>query len=114
MFAPLKTLSIAAFAAASLIASSAGAETFVSNGRTFKVRFNDLDLSQRADQKELQSRIDRAASRVCSSSNLAEASRCRAAALTHVKAPVAAAIARAESRERYAEAGKDARPALVN
>ncbi|MGC4250190.1 MAG: UrcA family protein [Sphingobium sp.] len=114
MFAPFKTLSIAAFTAASMIAGSASAETFISNGRTFEVRFNDLDLSQAADQKELQDRIGRAASRVCSSRNLKEANRCRSDAIAHVKAPVAAAIASAESKARYAEAGKGPHAALAN
>lgn len=114
MFAPLKTLSIAVFAAASLIAGSASAETFMSNGRTFEVRFGDLDLSQAADQRELQSRIGRAAGRVCGSRDLAEATRCRSAAIAHVKAPVAAAIARAETKARYAEAGKAPHSAFAN
>ncbi|BAV66206.1 UrcA family protein [Sphingobium cloacae] len=114
MFAPFKTLSIAVFAAASIIATSASAETFISNGRTFEVRFGDLDLSQASDQKELQDRIGRAASRVCSSPNLTEANRCRSNAIAHVKAPIAAAIARAESKARYAEAGRDPAAALAN
>ncbi|SCW69190.1 UrcA family protein [Sphingobium faniae] len=107
MFAPFKTFSIAAFAAASMMAGSASAETFISNGRTFEVRFNDLDLSRTADQQELQDRIGRAASRVCSSPNLTEANRCRSNAIAHVKVPVATAIAQAQSKARYAEAGKE-------
>lgn len=114
MFAPFKTLSITAFAAASLIAGSANAETFMSNGRTFEVNFGDLDLSRVADQKELQARIGKAASKVCSGTSLQESSRCRSAAIAHVQTPVASAIARAETRARYADAATGGYPALTH
>ncbi len=112
MFAPVKTIAIVAFATLSLAAGSASAETFQSNGRTSEVRFGDLDLSRQADQKVLDARIARAASKVCSARDLSETMMCRSAAIAQVRAPVAAAIARANSKERYAEVGKEARPDL--
>lgn len=109
MFAPAKSplKFIAALGATALltVAGTASAEEFVSNGRTFEVRYHDLDLSQKADQKVLDGRIYRAASRVCDTyKDLGLLSACRSQAIEHVKAPIAAAIAKAETGERYADA----------
>ena len=99
-------------AAAALVltagAAQAQAEDFQSNGRTTEVYHGDLDLSDPADQKLLRSRISRAALRVCRTNDAAALRDCRAKAIAHVEAPVTAAIARAETSERYADASGDA------
>ncbi len=107
---------ITAFTAVAMLATAgvASAEDFVSNGRTTAVRFGDLDLSNQAHQQQLRSRVVRAASRVCSSADLAAMQACRAKAIAHVDAPVATAIARAENGQRYADAGKEIRPVVGN
>ncbi|AYO77843.1 MULTISPECIES: UrcA family protein [Sphingobium] len=114
MFATAKIIT-ALSAAAALLAGSgiASAEEFTSNGRTTEVRFGDLDLTRHADQQELRTRISRAASRVCFSTDINTMSACRAAAIAQVEAPIATAIARAQTNERYADA-KDARPVVGN
>ncbi|MDI1295036.1 MAG: UrcA family protein, partial [bacterium] len=83
-------------------------------GRTTQVRFGDLDLSSQAHQQQLRSRIARAANRVCASGDLSVMRACKAKAIAHVQAPLSAAIARADSRERYADAGKDVRVVVGN
>lgn len=101
----------APFAAALVLtagAAQAQAEDFQSNGRTTEVYHGDLDLSDPADQKLLRSRIGRAALRVCRTDDAAALRDCRAKAIAHVEAPVTAAIARAETSERYADASGDA------
>lgn len=97
----------AALASLTLLASAgaASAQEFVSNGRTAEVRHGDLDLSQAAGQRQLRTRIARAASRVCASTDLSAQMACRAKAIAHVQAPISAAIARAETKDRYADAG---------
>ncbi|WP_336971790.1 UrcA family protein [Sphingobium aromaticiconvertens] len=103
MFAT-KTL-IALTALASLAAAgSANAGEFESNGRTAAVRYHDINLSDAAGQKELQRRIRSASNRVCVSADTRTMAACRKLALDHVKAPVASAIARAATGERYADA----------
>lgn len=107
----------AALASAALLASAgaASAQEFQSNGRTTGVYHGDLDLSKPAHQQQLRSRIARAANRVCSSMDLQAQMNCKAKAIAHVQAPINAAIARAETGERYADAGKkDIRPVVGN
>lgn len=83
---------------------SASAAPFESNGRTFAVDFSDLDLAKPADRKQLDRRIARAAAKVCPDSDLRRAAKCRAEAIAHVQAPIDRAIARAATREVYADA----------
>ena len=105
----------AAFAAAALISGTpAFAEPFASNGRTAEVRFADLDLTKSDDRRELNRRLYRAASRVCSSTDSREVTRCREGALRNIKQPVAAALARAETRARYADASRNAKVMVGN
>lgn len=106
----------AAIASVALLASAgaASAEEFQSNGRTKPVYHGDLNLTRTADQQELRSRIVRAANRVCASMDLATMRACKAKTMAHVEAPVAAAIARAETGERYADAGKEPRAVAGN
>lgn len=106
MFAPVKIIASLALSAALLAgASTAMAAPFQSNGRTTEVRFHDLNLANKADQAILKRRLARAATSVCTDKDLGTSAACRRIALDHIKAPVAAAIARAESGERYADAG---------
>ncbi|MEJ7927758.1 UrcA family protein [Sphingobium sp. AN641] len=109
MFTAIKTISALTAIAALAAGSAASAGEFQSNGRTAAVRFGDLDLSKAEGQKQLQQRINKAASRVCSTASLNESNACRKLAIANIKAPVEAAIARAQSGERYADAGTDAR-----
>jgi UrcA family protein len=103
MFAT-KTL-IALTAIASLAAAgSASASEFQSNGRTTEVRYHDLNLAGVAGQKELQRRIRAASSRVCVNVDLAMMRACSERARENVEAPIASAIARAATGERYADA----------
>lgn len=97
----------AAFAQAPVEASG---EAFVSNGRTSAVYHGDLNLNDAGDQRQLRSRVIRAANRVCSSSDLSVEQACKAKATAQVQAPVSAAIARAETGERYADAGQGLHP----
>ncbi|MCP1468683.1 UrcA family protein [Sphingobium sp. OAS761] len=110
-----KSLSAVAAAALMMTAGVAAAQDFQSNGRTSEVHHGDLNLSKAADQKELRRRIASAASRVCASRDLAMAAACRSNAIAHVEAPVSAAIARAETGDRYADATpKEVRSAAGN
>lgn len=106
----------AAFATVTLIATAgaASAEPFESNGRRAEVYHGDLNLAKADHQKQLRSRISRAASRVCATTDLAAMTACRSKAIAHVSAPVNAAIARAETGERYADAGKEVRALTGN
>jgi UrcA family protein len=103
MFAT-KTL-IALTAIASLAAvGNANAGEFESNGRTSVVRYHDINLADAGGQKELERRIRVATKQVCTSPDSATMQACRKVALDQVKAPVARAIARAATGERYADA----------
>lgn len=106
MFISFK-IAAATLTSIALIGSSgiASAQEFHSNGRTTQVYHGDLDLSKPDQRATLHSRIARAASRVCSSADLVAQQTCKAQAIAHVDAPVNAAIARADTGERYAEAG---------
>lgn len=99
------------FAAASIAllasAGAASAQSFQSNGRTSPVYHGDLNLTKAEHQKQLRSRIARAANRVCVSTDLATQQSCKSRAIAQVQAPISAAIARAETGERYADAGND-------
>ena len=106
--------SAALLASAGISAGAASAQEFDSNGRTTGVYHGDLDLTKAAHQQQLRSRIARAASRVCSSMDLQAQQACKAKAIAHVEAPISAAIARAETGERYADAGKTVRPVVGN
>ncbi|MCC4233077.1 UrcA family protein [Sphingobium soli] len=101
------TLAAPVAAAFALTAGAAQAEDFMSNGRTAQVYHGDLNLADADQQKTLRSRIARAAARVCSSSDRMTALSCKSKAIAHVEAPMAAAIARAETGERYADAGSE-------
>jgi UrcA family protein len=108
-----------AIATAALIAgagsASATTSEFKSNGRHTEVYHGDLDLSKGAHQQELHRRIARAASRVCSSQDLEAQQACRSATIAQMQAPVNAAIARADTGERYADASvKEPRPQVGN
>ena len=89
--------------------AQAGGIPFESNGRTVEVRYQDLDLSKKADQRELKVRIRRAAVKVCPGRTLQDVRSCQLAAYDHVRAPVVAAIAKAQTQDagRYAEAAKE-------
>lgn len=107
MFVPRFTPRFAIAAAALLsigLAAQAGATEYEANGRKSAVRHADLDLSKAADQAVLARRVASAVNRVCASRNLAEWSACRAETKRRMEAPMAQAIARAKSTERYAEA----------
>jgi UrcA family protein len=111
MFAPTKIIAALSIAASLAVAGTASAEEFRSNGRTSEVRYGDLNLANAADQKVLKQRISRAASKVCVSRDLNEVRACRAAALKNVDAPISQAIARAQTGDRYADAGQNAQMA---
>lgn len=111
VFTKAKGIAAAAFATATVIAATpafagapASALAFESNGRTMEVRYADLDLTQADGRAELRSRLSRAASRVCYTSDSREMRACRINALDHIKEPVKTVIARAETRSRYADA----------
>lgn len=110
-----KAVTAAFVAAATLVAGTpAFAEPFESNGRTVEVRFADLDLTKAEDRTELQGRLRRAATRVCISSNTREMMACRQKSLAHIKEPINAALARAETRARYADARTGAKVMVGN
>lgn len=88
-----------------LAATPAFAQSFESNGHAVEVRHGDLDLSQPAAQKELMRRVGNAASKVCHARDLGQAMTCRRQTLANVKAPISTAIARAQSKDRFADAG---------
>ncbi|MET0360580.1 MAG: UrcA family protein [Sphingobium sp.] len=110
MFAPAKFFASAAAAMALLAgASAASAGTFEANGRSVEVRHGDLNLASKADQKVLRGRISRAAMEVCTDKERRQVNaQCRWAAAKRAEAPVAQAIARAASSERFADAGNAA------
>ncbi|MFD1107429.1 UrcA family protein [Sphingobium olei] len=92
-------------------AGAAGINDFQSNGRSVEVRHGDLDLTKADQRQQLQTRISRAASRVCSKGGLNEQQACRKLAIAQVQPRISAAIARAETKERYADATPAAREA---
>lgn len=116
MFVSPKFVAAIATVALTASASAAFAQDFVSNGRTSEVYHGDLDLTQPAQQRELRSRLVRAANRVCSSPDLQAQRQCKTQALAHVAPRMTAAIARAETKERYADArgSEPVRPVVGN
>lgn len=90
------------------IAGAASASEFVSNGKTAEVRYHDLDLTKKSDQRALNARINRAAAKVCADSGTSAVfKKCQAVAAAHVRKPVELAIAKAQNGERYAEMGTE-------
>jgi UrcA family protein len=123
MFRSTKTAALiasATLALGSTAAFAAPAGDFVSNGRTTEVYHGDLNLAKADQQKQLRGRIARAASKVCANSDLSIQMACRAKAIAQVEPRMSAAIARAETGERYADAGsaeaaaKDVRAVVGN
>lgn len=107
----------AAFALTAGAAGATGINDFKSNGRSAEVYHGDLDLTKADQRSHLQARISRAASRVCATRDLAEQQACRKLAVAQVQPRVSAAIARAETKERYADAtpaGREVRPVVGN
>lgn len=115
---PARRAILAALAAVVLTgtAAHAGAIPFESNGRTADVRHDDLDLSKPADQRRLNTRIRRAAARVCPALTVRETRACQTVAMNHVREPIAAAIAKAQGQgaSQLAEASKDKVPVPGN
>jgi UrcA family protein len=111
MFVSSKFIAAAASIALLATAGAASAQDFQSNGRTSAVYHGDLNLTKAEHQEELRSRIARAARRVCASDDL---SLQQAKTVAHVEAPINAAIARAETGERYADAGQTVRSIAGN
>lgn len=109
---------LAALTAAVLMSAAAQASVipFESNGRTVDVRYDDLDLSKKEDQRALTLRIRRAAAKVCPGRTVQDVRSCQLVALDHVREPVATAIAKAQSQDanRFAEAPKDKVPGAGN
>lgn len=108
MNAPKLTTRFTATLAATLCligGAPAFASEMVSDGRQIEVRYGDLDLTQAEGKTQLNRRIKSAAHRVCSGRELHEVRVCREATLEKTQAPVAKAIARAETKARYADAG---------
>lgn len=85
-------------------ATPAFADSSEPNGLQKMVRYGDLDLASADGQRALQQRIRQAANKVCPQRGLGEASTCRAIALRQAKAPMAEAIAQAQTDTRYAKA----------
>lgn len=108
MFATKPTTRFTATLAATLCLAAAtpafAEQAFESNGRQIEVRYTGLDLTSASDRQALKRRISAAADKVCASNDEREFAACRKIALQHVKEPVATAIARAESKARYAQA----------
>ncbi|WP_188063777.1 UrcA family protein [Sphingobium sp. KCTC 72723] len=94
-------------------AGAASSQNFVSNGRTSEVRHGDLNLSKAADQQALRGRIARAVGRVCNAQDMGEQQACKRMATAQAQVPVNAAIARAETGERYADARGQKVPGVV-
>lgn len=116
MFVSPKFVTALSGVALALSSGAALAEDFQSNGRTKEVYHGDLDLTKADQQKELHSRLARAATRVCASSDLHTQQQCKAKAMAHVAPRMSAAIARAETKERYADArgSEPVRPVVGN
>jgi UrcA family protein len=104
MFAPIKTIASIATAAA-LIAGASAASAAPALSKSVEVRHGDLDLATPAGQTALKKRISAAAVKACTADNGKIDADCRAFALSGARAPIERAIARAESSERYADAG---------
>ena len=100
-----KSFTAALAAAAALVAGTpAFAETFVSNGRSVEVRHGYLDLNNAEGRRALNARIYKTATKVCATADAREMMACREKTLNHIKQPISAAIARAETKARYADA----------
>lgn len=105
MFAPVKMFAALPIAAALLTgASVASAAAPQAQAKTVEVRFGDLNLADKADQRRLHNRIARATMNVCMDASRKVDAQCRWETSQRVKAPVAQAIARAENGERFADA----------
>lgn len=108
MFAPKFTTRFTATLAATLCfaaATPAFADMADTNVRQRAVYYSDLDLTTQSGKKELNKRISIAASNVCDSRDLGHYVSCRNTALRKAKEPVGIAIAKAENKARYADAG---------
>ena len=109
---------LAALSATVLMGAAAQASVipFESNGRTIDVRYDDLDLSKKSGQQELNARIRRAAVKVCPGRTMQDLRSCQIAAVDHVREPVAIAIAKAQGQDasRFVEVGKDKVPGAGN
>lgn len=96
------------------VAARADIIPFESNGRVVEVDYRDLDLGKKADQQELNARIRRAAVKVCPARTVQESRSCQLTAIDHIREPIAAAIARAQSDSRYAVASAKGAPQAGN
>jgi UrcA family protein len=105
MFAPIKT----AAALATVLSLTAAAPAFAGSGGeaapTARVFHGDLDLSSAHDVKRLEARVQRASAGVCLRYQGTAFYTCRKETIANSKASINAAIARAETRARYADAG---------
>jgi UrcA family protein len=107
MLAPKFSTRFTATLAATLCAVAAPAFAADTNGgaRQKAVHYSDLDLTTQQGQKALHKRISYAATNVCATRDLTQYMTCRSAALQSAKEPVGIAIAKAENKARYADAG---------
>lgn len=107
----------ARFAAAVALPLSLAAVTpaFAATGmRQAVVYHGDLDLTRAPDKAELQKRLKTAAGKVCRNvSELRMRSLCREETLSNTEQPYARAIARAELKDRYAQASEPAKGIVV-
>ncbi|HEX7782876.1 MAG TPA: UrcA family protein [Sphingobium sp.] len=108
MFAPKFTTHFTATLAATLClaaatpAFAAGTET---GARQRAVHYSDLDLTTEQGRNTLHKRISYAATHVCQTRDFNQYVTCRSAALRSAKEPAGLAIAKAENKARYADAG---------
>lgn len=104
----IKLIAALASIAALGTAGAASAIAFESNGKTVEVRYQDLDLSQKAGQRALNGRISRAAEKVCAGNDSSSAmKKCQRVAAAHVRESVELAIANAQNGARFADMGKE-------
>ena len=105
----IKLLSAGVAAMVLSVSAQADVFPFESNGRTAEVRYQDLNLGNKADRHELDVRIRRAAVKVCRDRTVQRSRACQLAAIDHVRAPLEAAIAKANgaAKEQLASVSEE-------
>jgi len=113
MFAPIKCTAIVASALSLAVAAPAFAGSAPVRAPQARVGHADLDLTSAKDVERLKKRIRRASTGLCIQYQGGAFFECQQQTIANAEPTVAKAIARAETRARYADAGTAAAPVQI-
>ncbi|WP_336963982.1 UrcA family protein [Sphingobium aquiterrae] len=105
MFAPIKFTALAASTLSLAFAAPAFADSAPAKAPQARVHHADLDLTSAKDVERLKMRIRRASGGVCAQYQGTSFFKCQDQTIANTEPMIAKAIARAETRARYADAG---------